>query len=121
MRPIACIRGIRVAGWSTVVLQPATRTPPQPSHTETPIHIETRTHDQCDDTIEKSQAPGDGCINVRNMLSITCASACHTDTTPTQPHRNYSTLKRTHDQRGDTIEKSQAPDDGYIMSETCWA
>ena len=22
------------------------------------------------DTIEKSQAPGDGCINVRNMLSI---------------------------------------------------
>ena len=33
-------------------------------------HIETRTHDQCGDTIEKSQAPDDGCINVRNMLSI---------------------------------------------------
>jgi len=49
---------------STVVLQPATLTPPQPSHTETPTHIETRTHDQCDDTIEKSQAPDDGCINV---------------------------------------------------------
>jgi len=32
--------------------------------------IETRTHDQCNDTIEKSQAPDDGCINVRNMLSI---------------------------------------------------
>jgi hypothetical protein len=32
--------------------------------------IETRTHDQCGDTIEKSQAPDDGCINVRNMLSI---------------------------------------------------
>jgi len=30
----------------------------------------TRTHDQCGDTIEKSQAPDDGCINVRNMLSI---------------------------------------------------
>ena len=29
-----------------------------------------RTHDQCGDTIEKSQAPDDGCINVRNMLSI---------------------------------------------------
>jgi len=29
-----------------------------------------RTHDQCGDTIEKSQAPGDGCINVRNMLNI---------------------------------------------------
>ena len=43
-------------------LKPATRIPPQPSHTET--------HDQCGDTIEKSQAPNDGFINVRNMLSI---------------------------------------------------
>jgi len=33
-------------------------------------HIETRTHNQCGDTIEKAQAPDDGCINVRNMLSI---------------------------------------------------
>ena len=49
-------------------LQPATRIPPQPSHTETPTHIETRTHAQCGDTIEKSQAPDDGCINVRNMF-----------------------------------------------------
>jgi len=40
------------------------------SHTETPTHIERRTHKQCGDTIEKSQAPDDGCINVRNMLSI---------------------------------------------------
>jgi len=40
------------------------------SHTETPIHIETRTHNQCGDTIEKSQAPDDGYINVRNMFSI---------------------------------------------------
>jgi len=40
------------------------------SYTETPTHIETRTHDQCGDTIEKSQAPDDGCINVRNMLSM---------------------------------------------------
>jgi len=39
------------------------------SHNETPTHIETRTHNQCGDTIEKSQAPDDGCINVRNMLS----------------------------------------------------
>jgi len=43
---------------------------PQPSHTETPTHIERRTHDQCGDSIEKSQASDDGCINVRNMLSI---------------------------------------------------
>jgi len=44
--------------------------PPQPSHTETPTHIETRTHDHCGDTIETSEVPDDGCINVRNMLSI---------------------------------------------------
>ena len=55
---------------SQVVLQPATRIPPQPNHTETPTHIKTRPHDQCGDSIEKSQAPDDGCINVRNMLSI---------------------------------------------------
>jgi len=40
------------------------------SHNETPTHIETRTHDQCGDTTEKSQAVDDGCINIRNMLSI---------------------------------------------------
>jgi len=51
-------------------LQPAPRIPHQPSHTETPTHIETRTHDRCGDTIEKLQAPDDGCINDRNMLSI---------------------------------------------------
>ena len=27
------------------------------------------THDQCSNSIEKSQAPDDGCIKVRNMLS----------------------------------------------------
>ena len=53
-----------------VMLQPATRIPPQPSHTETPTHIETRTHDQCGDTIEKSHVHDDGRVNVRNILSI---------------------------------------------------
>jgi len=52
------------------LLQPSPRIPPQTNHTETPTHIETRTHNQCGDTIEKSHAPDDGCINVRNMLSI---------------------------------------------------
>ena len=51
-------------------LQSATRIPHQPSNTETPTHIETRTHDQCGDATKKSQAPDDGCINVRNVLSI---------------------------------------------------
>jgi len=53
-----------------VVLQPATQIPPQPSHTATQTHIETRTHDQCGDTIEKSQSPAAGCINIRNMLNV---------------------------------------------------
>jgi len=60
-----------VSVWlAEAVFQPATQIPIQPSHTENPTHKETRTHDQCDDAIEKSQASGDGCINVRNMLSI---------------------------------------------------
>ena len=29
-----------------------------------------RTHDQCGDTIEKSQAPDNWCNNIRNMLSV---------------------------------------------------
>ena len=54
----------------SVLIQPATRIPPQ-----TEPHRNSNTHrnkniDQCGDTIEKSQAPDDGCINVRNMLSI---------------------------------------------------
>jgi len=57
--------GIRVAGFSLLHGYN-----PKSSHTETPTHIETTTHNQCGDTIEKSQAPEDGCINVRNMLSI---------------------------------------------------
>jgi len=60
-----------VSVWmAEAVLQPAIWIPPQSTHTETPTHIETRTHNQCGDTIKKSQATDDGCINVRNMLSI---------------------------------------------------
>ena len=51
-------------------LKPATQIPPQPSQTENPIHVETRTHNQCGETTKKSQAPDDGYINVQNMLSI---------------------------------------------------
>ena len=61
--------GVAGLGWYPCG-RPATWIPPQPSHTETPTHIETRTHNQCGDTTEKLQAPDDGCINVRNMLSI---------------------------------------------------
>jgi len=47
------------------------------SHTETPTHIETRTHDQCGDAIEKSQAPDDGCIK-----SLTPNDHCRGCTAP---------------------------------------
>jgi len=60
---------VGVSVWLVGVVSCHTNTTPT-SHTETPTHIETRTHNQCDDTIEKSQAPDDGFINVRNMLSI---------------------------------------------------
>jgi len=62
--------GVGLGWYPCSRLKPATLIPPQPSYTETPTHIETRTHDQCGDKTEKSQAPDDGCINVRNMLSI---------------------------------------------------
>jgi len=67
-----CDYSIVSAHWSCVLVSVwlgwDTDTNPT-SHTETPTHIETRTYNQCGDTIEKSQAPDDGCINVRNMLS----------------------------------------------------
>jgi len=47
--------------------------------------------------------------------SCVLAEACHTDTTPTQPHRNSNTHRNKNTRQcGDTIEKSQAPDDGCI-------
>jgi len=57
--------------WGGIFVASACHTDTTPtSHIETPSHIETRTHNQCGDTIEMLQAPDDGCINVRNMLSI---------------------------------------------------
>ena len=42
-----------VSVWKAeAVLQPATRIPHQPCHTETPTHIEARTHNQCGDKIK---------------------------------------------------------------------
>jgi len=65
-----CVLVSMCVGSFGAVLQPATQIPPQPSHTQTPTHIKTRTHNECGDTIEKLQAPDDGCISIRNMLSI---------------------------------------------------
>jgi len=45
-------------------------TPPQPNHNVTPTHIEPEQYSPWNKSTNKSQAPEDGCINIRNMLSI---------------------------------------------------
>ena len=45
-------------------------TPPQPNHNVTPSHIVTEQHNPWNNSTNKSQAPEDGCTNIRNMLSI---------------------------------------------------
>ena len=64
--------GIRMQA-EAIVLQPAYgyhTTPPQPNHKVTPTHIEPEQYNPRNNTTNKSQAPEDGCINIRNMLSI---------------------------------------------------
>jgi len=45
-------------------------TPPQSNHNVTPTHIEPEQYNPWNNSTNKSQAPDDGCINIRNMLSI---------------------------------------------------
>jgi len=54
------------AGWS---LHTDT-TPPQPYHNVTPTHSEPDQYKPWNNSTNKSQAPDDGCINIRSMLSI---------------------------------------------------
>ena len=63
--------GIRMqaSAWWWVVWYPDTK-PPQPNHTVTPKHIVPEQYNIWNNSSNKSQAPEDGCINIRNMLSI---------------------------------------------------
>ena len=45
-------------------------TPPQPNNNVTPTHIDPEQYNPWNNSTHKSQAPEDGCINIRNMLSI---------------------------------------------------
>jgi len=45
-------------------------TPPQPNQNVTPTHIEPKQYNPWNNSTNKSQAPEDECINIRNMLSI---------------------------------------------------
>ena len=42
----------------------------QPYHNVTPTHIEPEQYNPWNNSTNKSQAPEDGCINIRNILSI---------------------------------------------------
>jgi len=58
------------AGWNTTGLSLHTdTTPPQPNHNVTPTRIEPEQYNPWNNSSNKSQAPEDGCINIRNMLS----------------------------------------------------
>jgi len=63
---VLVLMGVGVSVWLVGVLSVWQA---KASYTETPTHIETRTHNQCGDITKTSQAPDDGCIKVRNMLS----------------------------------------------------
>ena len=45
-------------------------TPPQPNHKVTPTRIEPEQYNPWNNSRNKSQAPEDGCINIRNKLII---------------------------------------------------
>jgi len=45
-------------------------TPTQPNHNITPTHIEPEQHNPGNNSTNKPQAPEDGCIKIRNMLSV---------------------------------------------------
>jgi len=57
--------GIRVAGFSLQHGYHSNPTTPELQHTSNQEQ-----YDQCVNSTEQSQAPGDGYINVRNILSI---------------------------------------------------
>ena len=65
---VRCVLVLR-CGSAGVVCYPDT-TPPQPNHTVTPTRIEQEQYNPWNNSTNKSQAPEDGCINIRNMLSI---------------------------------------------------
>jgi len=62
------------------------------SHTETPTHIETRTHNQCGDTVEKSQA--EACFSLQHGY--------HSN--PTTPYLQHTSNQEQYDQCGNSTE-----------------
>ena len=57
------------------------------------------------------------------VILFYCASACNTDTTPTQPHRNSSTHRTKNNTTNVVIQQNSRKFlmMDILMSETCWA
>ena len=55
--------------------------------------------------------------------SVSCASACNTDTTPTQPHRNSNKHRTKNNTTNVVIQQNSCKllMMDILMSETCWA
>jgi len=64
---VRCVLVLRY-GLAGVVWYPYA-TPPQPNRNVTPTHIKTEQYNPWNNLTNKSQAPEDRCINIRNMLS----------------------------------------------------
>jgi cytoskeletal protein RodZ len=67
--------GVVRLGWCDIRMQPEalahnTTTPPQPNYNVTPTHIVPEQYNPWNNSTNKSQAPEDGCINIRNILCI---------------------------------------------------
>jgi len=56
-------------------------------------------------------------------ITTSCASACDTDTTPTQPHRNSNTHRTNNNTTNVVIQQNSRKllMMGILKSETCWA
>jgi len=65
---VQCVLVLRY-GLAGVVWYPDT-TPLQPNYNVTQTRIEPEQYNPWNNSTNKSQAPEDGCINIRNMLSI---------------------------------------------------
>jgi len=66
---VRCVLVLR-CGLAEVVWYPYAGFQPKPNHNVTPTHIEPEQYNPWNNSTNKSQAPEDGCINIRNMLSI---------------------------------------------------
>jgi len=121
--------GIRVAGWNCASAYNTDTTPTQP-------HRNSNTHRTKNNTtnmvIQQSSRKllmmdilmSEACWAHKKWNKIaSCASACKTDTTPTQPHRNSNTHRTKNTTTNEVIQQNSRKllMMDILISETCWA